>query len=183
MKRILLAAALCIAWTASASAQQTTADAPATRADIERYLEVTHAREMMKNVMDVMAKQMQQMVHDQVAQYAAKLPPGSEEQINKMTQDMLKSFPIDEMLDAMIPVYQKHWTKGDVEAMLTFYSSPTGQKMLKEMPATMAETMQAIQPLMQKQMATMMDRVQQEVAQMAKEPAAKPGKSPAAANN
>jgi uncharacterized protein len=65
----------------------------------------------------------------------------------------------------MIPVYQKHLTKGDVEAMGAFYASPTGQKLLREMPAMTAESMQAAGPRIQQMMENVMDRVEQ----MAKE--------------
>jgi hypothetical protein len=65
-------------------------------------------------------------------------------------------------------VYQKHLTKGDVDALVTFYSSPTGQKILKDMPAMSAEAMQAASPIIQKMMVKAMDRVQEEVAQAQK---------------
>jgi len=45
------------------------------------------------------------------------------------------------MLDDMIPVYQRHLTKQDVDSMLAFYNTPTGQKLLREQPAMMAEGM------------------------------------------
>ncbi len=87
------------------------------------------------------------------------------------------------MLQATIPVYQKHWTKADVDAMVAFYSTPTGQKMLKELPATMAEAMQAITPIMRKRMDAMTERVHQEVAQMVKDSKTKPGGSSQATPN
>jgi len=37
------------------------------------------------------------------------------------------------MLDAMVPVYQKHLTKGEGGRAGGFYSSATGQKLIKEM--------------------------------------------------
>ncbi len=175
MKRFLLATTLCALLAAVGAAQQRDGDKPATKEDVERYLEVTHARDMMKRVMDVMAKQMHQMEHDQVSKNAANLPPDSEARINKMTDDMLKDFPVEEMLQATIPVYQKHWTKADVDAMVAFSSTPTGQKMLKEFPATMAEAMQAITPIIRKRMDAMTERVQQEIAQMVKDSKTKPG--------
>jgi hypothetical protein len=64
------------------------------------------------------------------------------------------------MLDDMIPVYQKHLTKGDVDAMGAFYSSPTGQKLLREMPAMTAESMQAAGPRIQAMMEKVMDRAE-----------------------
>ncbi len=183
MKRIFLALSACLAFAMCGVAQQSPADAPATKEDIEKYLEVTHARDMTKQLMDVMTKQMRQIVHQQVAKDAANLPPDSEARINKMTDSMLKDFPVEEMLQAMVPVYQRHWTKGDVDAMVEFYSSPTGQKILKDMPATMAEAIQSVQPIMQKQMTTMMERVELEVAQLAKDSKAKSAQKPKPTSN
>ena len=42
--------------------------------------------------------------------------------------------------------------------MSVFYSSPTGQKLMKEMPAMTAESMQAAGPRMQAMMDKMMDK-------------------------
>jgi hypothetical protein len=69
----------------------------------------------------------------------------------------------------MITVYQKHWTKGDVDNMIAFYSTPTGQKILTEMPQTMAEAMQAMRPVMQKHTEEMKQRLEQQVAQLKRE--------------
>jgi hypothetical protein len=84
--------------------------------------------------------------------------------------------PFDDMMQAMVPVYQKHFTKGDINAVIAFYSSPTGQKMLREMPAIMGESMQTIMPLMRKYTETMTARIQQEVAESLKK--AGPNPSP-----
>ena len=83
----------------------------------------------------------------------------------------------------MTPVYQKHLTKGDVDALVTFYSSPTGQKVLKEMPAMTGEAMQASSGIMKKMMAQAQERVQTEIAQMQKETEGNSYKQPQSAPN
>jgi hypothetical protein len=103
--------------------------------------------------------------------------------MNKRMDDMLKSFPWDEMLDAMVPVYQKHFTKGDVDALVAFYSGPTGQKLLNEMPAIMGEAMQAMMPLMQKNIDGMNKHLQDEIAEIIKQSDAKPGNATPQTNN
>jgi hypothetical protein len=183
MNRFLLISTLWLAFPMLGTAQQATADLPASKDDIERYFQVMHLRDTMKQMLDVMTKQMRQMVHSQISKNAANLPPDFEERMNKMTDEEFKNFPMEEMLRAMIAVYQKHWTKGDVDAMVAFYSTPTGQKVLRELPATMAEGMQAITPIMQKKMNGMMERVQQEVAQMVKDSKTKAGASSQATPN
>ncbi len=94
--------------------------------------------------------------------------------MNKMMDDMMKDMPFDEMMQAMVPSYQKHLTKGDVDSLVAFYSSPTGQKVLRELPAIMGEAMEAMMPIMRRQMDTMNQRVQQEVADMIKNSQKKP---------
>jgi uncharacterized protein len=47
-----------------------------------------------------------------------------------------------ELTDRMVPIYQRHFSAGDIDGLLKFYRSPLGQKVISEMPATMAEGMQ-----------------------------------------
>ena len=179
MRRILLAAVLgfCMPWLVFAQqTPQNASDAPATKEDIQKYLDVMHSREMMAKMVDAMSAPMHKMLHEQFLKGKDKLPPDFEDRMTRMFDDQMKSFPWDEMLESMVPVYQKHLTKGDVNALIAFYTTPTGQKLLRDMPAIMQEAMQNMMPLMQKQMDAINARVQQEVAQMMKDykPAAKP---------
>lgn len=48
-----------------------------------------------------------------------------------------------ELADRMVPIYQRHFSAEDVTELLKFYRSPLGRKVIAEMPATMAEGMQA----------------------------------------
>ena len=99
-------------------------------------------------------------MHEQYLKDKNRLPADFEARMNKMMDDMMKSFPWDEMLDAMVPVYQKHLTKGDVDALVAFYSTATGQKLIKEMPEITGEAMQEMMPLMRKSMDAMTQRMQ-----------------------
>jgi len=97
------------------------------------------------------------------------LPAGFEEQTAKMLDDMFRDMPFDDMMQAMVPVYQKHFTKGDVDALIAFYSSPTGQKMLRELPAIMGEAMESMTPMIEKYMETVRHRVEEQFAQALKQ--------------
>ena len=162
-------------------AQQTASDSPASKEDIQKYLDLVHSKEMMSKTMDAMAKPMRQMFHEQYLRDKEKLPPDFEERLSKLMDEYFRSMPFDEMLQAMVPVYQKHFTKGDVDALLAFYSSPIGQKMIRELPAITAEAMEAMVPILREKMDVMSQRMQQEVAQMMKD--YKPGGKPAATRN
>jgi hypothetical protein len=183
MKRILLALTACLVFALSGVAQQSPADAPATKEDVQKYLEVMHSREMMAKMMDAMSKPMHQMMHEQYLKDKDKLPADFEARMNKIMDDYMKNLPIEEMLQAMIPAYQKHLTKGDIDGLVAFYASPTGQKLLQELPAITAEATQSMVPLMRKQIDIMSERMQEQVAQMKKESGVKPpAKSPASPN-
>jgi uncharacterized protein len=48
----------------------------------------------------------------------------------------------NQLIGRMVPVYQKHFTAEDIDGLLKFYKSPLGQKVITQMPQTMAEGMQ-----------------------------------------
>src|SRR5437660_12892423 len=102
MKRILFAAILSFCAPFLSFAQQAAYDAPATKEAIQKYLVVMHSREMMAKMVDAMSKPMHQMIHEQYLKDKDKLPADCEERTSKMIDDMMKSFPWDEMLDAMV---------------------------------------------------------------------------------
>jgi uncharacterized protein len=167
MKRLTLIVGFCLLLVNISVAQQATTDSPASKEDIERYLATMHSRELMMNMMGAMTKQMHQILHEQL-QKTPNLPPDFEAKQEKMIDEMLKDFPVDDLLQAMVPVYEKHMTKGDVDALVAFYSTPRGQKILKEMPAMTAEAMQASSGIIKNMMTKAMQRVQDEIAQFQK---------------
>lgn len=183
MKRILINAALCLVLCSIGLAQQNPSDTPATKADVEKYLQAIHSRDMMNQMIDAMSKPWHDMVHAQYMKNKDKLPADFEAQTIKMMDDMMRSLPWDDMLQAMVPVYQKHFTKGDMEAVTAFYSSPAGQKLLREMPALMADSMEVMMPILQKHIEAVGQRVQQQTAEMLKESPKSPDQTPAAAKN
>jgi len=169
MKRVLIAVTLFLAFSGNSLAQQTDADAPATREDVQRYLDAMHSHDMMKQMVEAMSKPLHNMVHEDYMKNRGKLPPDFEARMDKIMDDMLMSMPFDEMMDAMVPTYQKHFTRGELDALTAFYSSPTGQKILREMPAIMSEAMESMMPIMRKNIERMTEDVQQQAAEMLKE--------------
>ena len=145
------------------------ADAPATKEDIEKYLQIMHSKEMMTKMMDAMTKPMHQMIHEQYLKDKDKLPGDFEVRMNKVMDDYIKSLPFDDIMETMVPVYQKHFTKGDVDTLVAFYSTPTGQKLIRELPEITAEAMQNAMPLLRKSMDAMNQRMQDEIVAMEKE--------------
>jgi uncharacterized protein len=176
MKHLTAVLALCLLSATVCVAQQSDADQPATKADIDRYYDAMRVRDMMKATMDAVSQQMRKVMHDQL-QKAPNLPPDAEEKMNQFYDKMLVDMPINDLLDAMEPVYAKHFTKGDIDAMIAFYSTPTGKKALAEMPAITQEAMQASSGVLQKYMEHVETLVDQQIAQMEKDAQTDPKKA------
>ena len=150
MKRLLLAATFLLCTSSIGIARQDPADSPATKEDIQKYLEVMHSREMMSKVIDAMTKPMHQMMHEQYEKDKDKLPADFETRMNKLMDDHLKGFPWDEILQFIVPFYQKQFTKGDIDHLWHFIQLPPDKKSSRELPAITAESMQSIMPIMQR---------------------------------
>jgi hypothetical protein len=154
MKRLLIVVCVVFFLSWSGFAQTSAADSPATKADIDRYFQVMQSHDMMKKMMATMTQTMHQLMHEQYLKHKDELPANYEAKINAMTDDMVANMPMDEMMEAMVPAYQKHLTKGDIDNLVAFYSTPTGAKLLREMPSMVAEAMQDMMPIMTKYMDT-----------------------------
>jgi uncharacterized protein len=149
-------------------------DAPATREDVMKLFDIMKIHDQMTLVMESVAKQQRTMLHDTMRKRMPQITDQELARLDQFSAEVMKDLPLDGILDDMVPVYQKHLSKSDVDAMSAFYSSPTGQKLMKEMPAMTAESMQAAGPRMQAMMDKMMDRIEK----MAEEDRKKQGGSP-----
>jgi hypothetical protein len=165
MKRLLVAISLCLVFSLTGFAQQND-DTPATKEDVQRYLEAMHSHDMMLQMVDTMSKQMRQVLHQQFLKDKDRLPANYEELMAKFMDDMFRDMPWDEMMQAMIPAYQKHLTRGDIDHLVAFYSTPTGQKVLRELPSMMADAMQSMMPILQDYMEKVQHRMEAETARM-----------------
>lgn len=164
---ILLILALAVSVT---SAQTSTdpppaAETPASREDIQALFDLMHVREQVGQVMESIARQQRTMIYDNLKRRTPRLTPRDLARLDQFTAEILKDLPIDGTVEDMIPIYQKHLNKSDVQAMAAFYASPTGQKLLREMPVMTIESMQAASPRIQ----ALMDKVMERAAEMADE--------------
>jgi len=125
-------------------------DEPASRDDVILYMRTMHSHDTMQRTMQVQADSMRALFRDQFMKDTGKLPPNFDSKFKQAMDDLVKNMPLDEISNAMIPAYQKHFTKSDIQAMNAFYSSPVGQKVLEELPAVLQDGNQAAMPLLSK---------------------------------
>lgn len=150
-------------------AQQTDNPDLPDRAQVLKFLDLMHARAQMTQVLDGMAKQMKTSARDGFKQRVPDATPEQLAKLDKICDSLFASLPLDDMIEAIVPIYQKHLTKSDLEAVTAFYSSPAGQKILKELPAIMSESMQAGGEIGRKAFGAKSKELEQQMEDLAKE--------------
>lgn len=104
---------------------------PATPQQVRELIQVTGVAQRMQ----VMSNQMSKFLGDAMQQRYPCVPADYWGTIfNAQAQQ--------ELLDSLVPVYQKHFTQGDMVQLLKFYHTPVGQKLTREMPIVMKDAMQ-----------------------------------------
>src|SRR5947209_4030262 len=150
----------------AATAPVSAADAP-TREDVLKLFNLLQIAKSMDTVIST-TKQQSMEVAEQMIQ--EKMPEASVEQKKQLRADIeqimtraLGPAAINEMLEATIPVYQHHLTKADLRAMVAFYTSPVGQKILHEQPAMVQESMEASEGIQQRIARSMFQKIDQQI--------------------
>jgi hypothetical protein len=176
MKHAIAMLALCLFGFSPALAQQQIDGA--TKEDVQQLLEITGVRRNIQTLWDNMAKQAATTAAES---YQRQHPDASPLQVRKAAelagvsvQNGFKVLSIDDLLDVIIPVYQRHLTHSEIQTIVEFYSSPAGQKMIKEMPAMMSESMQAVQPILQKRLPELEAQAEAAAAKASKQEEAQP---------
>ena len=139
--RLLICLALALPMIASA--QQPDESAAPDKADVAKFLDLMHAREQMVQTLQGMERQMKLGAEQGFKQRVPNATPEQIARVDQLFGSIFTELPIDEMMDAIIPIYQKHLTRSELAAVTAFYSSPAGQKILTEMPAILSESMEA----------------------------------------
>ncbi len=97
----------------------------ASRESVLELMNVTGAGQLGVQVMQNMLPQLKQML------------PNSPQ---KFWDDLEGSFNPDELVDLVIPIYQKHFTESDIKAIIKFYKTDIGVKFIKAQPAIVNES-------------------------------------------
>ncbi|WP_250622878.1 DUF2059 domain-containing protein [Pinirhizobacter soli] len=119
------------------------ADAPPSEASIHELMDVTHAQKLVDGIIDqtngLMLKSVQQ------ANGGAPLDPQEKKiaarAVGKLTDVMRQQMSWEKMQPMMIDLYKKTFSQNEINDMLAFYRTPSGQAVIQKMPALMNQTM------------------------------------------
>jgi len=127
MKKIILLFTL-ILLTATLSFSQ---DKAVYRESFKKMMIANGSEQTFKTVID-------QMVNN----YKSERPEVKQEIWNELGETFHK-VGIEELLDLLLPIYQKHLSLEDINNMTAFYQTPTGKRFAEKTPAITQESMQA----------------------------------------
>jgi len=113
---------------AMAGGQVMAAAGPASEAQVRQLMDVVGVGKMLSQMNYQAVTTMQQSLPCVPAEY---------------WQNYLDANATQQFIGRLVPVYQKHFNAEELEGLLKFYRSPLGQKVINEMPTTMAEANQA----------------------------------------
>jgi hypothetical protein len=131
-----------------------------------RVFAAMHMERTMANVTQAMAP----MMTRQFDTMAPQLTPAQRQALGVALNDMMKEMT-GKLTAQMIPVYAATFSEKELNDLLAFYSSPTGQAVIDKTPLVMTR----LQPAMSEMMPTMMARFRERVcAEVGCPPAAKP---------
>ena len=167
--KCVMVLALCLLSSVGVFAQSA-GDEPPSKDDVILYLRTMRSHDMMQRMMEVQGQSMQNLFRDMIVREKGQVPAEFDTQFKKAMDELIKGMPFDQITEAMIPAYQKHFTKSDISAMNAFYSSPVGQKMLEQLPAVLQEGNESAMPIMSKYMTDWKEKIQHEFEQMKSTP-------------
>jgi uncharacterized protein len=82
-----------------------------------------------------MRDQMVGLVEAQIAALVLQANPGAEDKVNRAVADVIRPAlkrRIPEYLDLAAGVYADHFTRAELDQLVSFYKSPLGQKLVRE---------------------------------------------------
>jgi hypothetical protein len=126
MKKIIISLTILLISTSSAFAQVD----DKYKSTLKKMLEAGGSEASFK----VVIKQMFDMLKQQNTTVPDSLWSGFEKEFSKTS--------MDELVDMLFPVYQKHMTISDLEKIIEFYQTPAGKKYAEKTPLIMQESMQ-----------------------------------------
>jgi hypothetical protein len=123
---------------AASAAKPATAIDPAKDAAIRNLFGVMGTKDSMKQVMDSMSGSIRPLLE-------SSLPPGEyrAQLIDLFFQRLQVKLRVDDLLELVIPVYDKYFSLEEIEGLTKFYQTPLGKKAISVLPQVLLESQTA----------------------------------------
>jgi uncharacterized protein len=126
VRTVLVGATLALTPTLAAAQAAKAPAQTAKIADIERLMTATGARQIGEQILGQMLDIFRK---------------GHPEVPAEMWSELQKAFGEEDLMKELVGVYDKHLTHDDIKALLAFFESPAGRKLIKVQPLIMQDSM------------------------------------------
>lgn len=167
-----LATILIFVWTFSfvAVAQTKPADdTTPSKEQVLKFLDILRVKSQLTLYFNGVAKEAKLGAEDGFKRKVPDATPAQLAEVDDFAEKLFQGMPIDEMVEAMVPIYQRHLTREDIDSIVAFYSSPVGQKLQREQPAMMQEGMKVGGEIGRRRLQAMMQQMDEFITKMAAE--------------
>ena len=142
---------------------------PEKKADIQKLMEVTGAQALGQQMSDQIMLQIANSIRARNPRVPQRTLDIVREEVSAIIKDNLPAFT-----EMVMPAYHKHFTHDDIKALLQFYSTDLGQRLIRTTPGLMMDSMRAggewaksLQPELERRLKR---RLQQEGIELAASP-------------
>ena len=115
----------------------------ASREEIMKLLDLLQVPDSLALTLDAMKEQMKIGALQAFREKVENPSPEQIKSVDAIVDEEFKKIGMEDLIQDVVPIYQKHLSRSDVEAVIRFYSSPVGQKIRREQPAMARESLQA----------------------------------------
>jgi hypothetical protein len=145
---------------------------PASTAQVKKMMELAGSKKVLEGVMETIVRQ----IFDEFKRMRPDIPP----QVWDVSLARLETPQnLQGLLDAVVPIYQRHFCADEIEHIIEFYQTPAGHKLSAELPAIQREASEAGRNYATRISTQLAQDVQQELAKQG----VKLGTPPRAAEN
>jgi hypothetical protein len=159
---------------AAPSAHRVPAPDKPTREQLLTLFSVMRIRSQTEGMLKMVPAALQQQLQSEEQEVEISLSPGGGELTDdqKAARDKVTTkyfqmtasiYPMDEMLNDMVEVYQRHLTRDDVDAITAFYRSTPGQHILDAQPLMAKEVMPAVMKKLESRNKDLVERYRKEL--------------------
>lgn len=116
----------------------------AKEADIRQLLEVNGTKSLVRQAMDGMMASLSDLLRTNLKETCGQT--SNCDQFAQLVVDQLKTdidASIGKLIDVEVPIYASHFSKEDIEALIQFYQTPLGQRLVMSLPEITKESQTA----------------------------------------
>jgi hypothetical protein len=157
-------------------------DQQPTDSQLNRLFDVMRLKEQMASMTQSMSQLMKQQMDAQIKQMQdqhpemGKMTPAQQQAFSaamgKFMERAMTVYTADDMMADMKAIYKKHLSQSDVENIITFFNSSSGQRVLGMVPVMMREYMPLVMQKTEGRLKPVLNDLQLELAQIMAEPPA-----------